>query len=298
MSSWQARLTSSILRQTLKRRLARAENAAQASTSMNISLQLGIPSGVRIREAPCGGVPGEWVEPTAREVAGTLLYLHGGGYFTCSPRTHRPITTAFAKAGFRVFAPDYRLAPEYPFPAAVLDAVASYRGLREAADAPLVIAGDSAGGGLSLSTMLTLRDQGDRLPKAAALFSPFTDLTGSGASRQTNDKRCAMFSGTGLEWVPLAYAGQEDPRNPLASPLWADLTGLPPLLIHVGADETLLDDSTRLAESATAAGVTVELRIWPAVPHVWQIFHRFIPEGRESLMEASAFLRTALAATQ
>ncbi len=265
---------------------------------MNISIQRRIPRGVLLKQATVGGVAGEWLEPDQSGVPGTLLYLHGGGYFTCSPRTHRPITTAFAKAGLRVFAPDYRLAPEHPFPAAVLDAVASYRGLREAAPhTPIVIAGDSAGGGLTLATILKLRDEGDPLPSAAVLFSPFTDLTGSGPSRQVNDKLCAMFPGTGLEWVSLGYIGDADPRDPLASPLWADLTGLPPLLIHVGACETLLDDSTRLAERARAAGVSVELKIWPKVPHVWQIFHRFIPEGRESLREAAAFLRAALERT-
>ncbi len=296
MGSWQARLTSSILRQTFKPLLARAGGAKSARRVMNVELTPPTPFGVRIRTAVEGGIRGEWVEPSKRPAWGHLLYLHGGGYFTCSPRTHRAITTAFAKAGLRVFAPSYRLAPEHPFPAALDDAVASFRSMRETAGGPLAIGGDSAGGGLSLATMLKLRELGEPLPARAVLFSPFTDLTGSGPSRQANDGRCAMFRGVGMEWVVLGYAGSESElRNPLVSPLFADLAGLPPLLIHAGADETLLDDSTRLAERARAAGVDVSLKIWPSVPHVWQLFHHVIPEGGRSIAEAVEFLKAMLA---
>jgi acetyl esterase/lipase len=226
-----------------------------------------------------------------------LLYLHGGGYFACSARTHRPFTTAFAKSGLRVYAPDYRLAPENPFPAGLNDAVAAWHAVRAQTGAAtaMVIGGDSAGGGLALATMLKLRDGGAALPAAAALFSPLTDLIGIGASRQINDRRCAMFYGSGLARATEFYLAETggDPRDALASPLYADLRGLPPLLIHVGADETLRDDSTELAARARAAGVRVELTVWPVVPHVWQMFHAFVPEGRQSLAAASAFLRRA-----
>jgi acetyl esterase/lipase len=227
-----------------------------------------------------------------------LLYLHGGGYFACSARTHRPLTTAFATRGFKVFAPNYRLAPENPFPAAVMDAVAAYRAVRSEAgeSTPIVMAGDSAGGGLALATLVKLRDEGDALPAGAALFSPLTDLAGTGNSRQTNDKRCAMFHGKGLARAAEFYLCGAEPGDPLASPLYADLKGLPPLVIHVGADETLLDDSTMLAARARAAGVTVELQVWPAVPHVWQLFHPFLPEGRQSLDRAAEFLSRAVTA--
>jgi acetyl esterase/lipase len=256
------------------------------------------PSAVKVAPATLGGVPGEWVESASKPAAAVLLYLHGGGYFACSARTHRPFTTAFAR-GLRVYAPDYRLAPENPFPAGLDDAVAAWHALRAevGASARMVIGGDSAGGGLALATMLRLRAEGAALPAAAALFSPLTDLVGIGESRRTNDRRCAMFHGAGLARATEFYMASTgcDPRDPLASPLFADLRGLPPLLIHVGADETLRDDSTELATRARDAGVRVELTVWPAVPHVWQLFHPFVPEGRQSLASASAFLRQAAA---
>ncbi len=223
-----------------------------------------------------------------------LLYLHGGGYFGCSAETHRPITSFFALQDFRVFAPDYRLAPENRFPAAVEDAVAFYRALLNMGYSPkrIVVSGESAGGGLALSLMLALRAAGVPLPAAAALFSPWTDLAATGDSIRTNSDRCAMFDGAGVAFSARYYLGDADPRNPLASPLYADLAGLPPLLIHVGADEVLLDDSTRLAERARAAGVSVELKIWPVVPHAWQLVPHLVPEARQSLRESAAFLRT------
>jgi len=292
MASWQAHFVSFVLRHTFKRRLARAKDAWHARAILN-SGWFKTPRDVRITQTILGGVPGEWIECGAP--SDVLLYLHGGGYFACSARTHRAYTTAFARLGFKVFAPDYRLASENPFPAAVIDAVAAYRAVRAEAGAstPVFIGGDSAGGGLALAAMVKLRDEGDALPTAAVLFSPLTDLAGTGKSRHTNDTRCAMFHGAGLARGAGFYLCGADPRNPLASPLYADLRGLPPLLIHVGADETLLDDSTQLAERARAAGVTVELKVWEAVPHVWQLFHPFVPEGRQSLVEASEFLKAA-----
>jgi acetyl esterase/lipase len=155
----------------------------------------------------------------------------------------------------------------------------------------MVVAGESAGGGLALSLMLALRAAGVPLPAAAALFSPWTDLAATGDSIRTNSGRCAMFNGPDVAASARYYLGDTDPRNPLASPLYADLAGLPPLLIHAGADEVLRDDSTRLAERARAAGVPVELKIWPVVPHAWQLAPHLIPEARQSLRESAAFLR-------
>ncbi|HEV2611653.1 MAG TPA: alpha/beta hydrolase fold domain-containing protein [Noviherbaspirillum sp.] len=292
MSSWQARSFSFFLRHTFKRKLARAHTAEDARRLFNTGG--GKPmSGVRYTPAVMGGVPGEWVEPDRGSGQATLLYLHGGGYFACSPRSHRPITGFYARQGFRVFVPDYRLAPEHPFPAAIDDAESVYRALLDSGvpSSGLVISGDSAGGGLCLSLLLRLRERGIPLPAGAALFSPLTDLAGTGESLVRNDKRCAMFFGSRMGIAPSLYLGDADPRNPLASPLYADLAGLPPLLIHVGEDEVLLDDSTRLAALARDAGVPVELRTWPAVPHVWQLFHGVIPEGVESLASAGVFLK-------
>jgi acetyl esterase/lipase len=229
-----------------------------------------------------------------------LLYLHGGGYFACSAETHRPITAFFALYGFRVFALDYRLAPENRFPAAADDAVAFYRSLLSAGYPPqrIVLSGESAGGGLALSLMLALRAAGVPLPVAAALFSSWTDLAATGDSIRTNTHRCAMFDGAGVAFSARYYLGDTDPRNPLASPLYADLASLPLLLIHGGADEVLCDDSTRLAERAQAAGVPVELNIWPVVPHAWQLAPHLIPEARQSLRESAAFLRAHSAAPE
>jgi len=294
MASWQAHLLSFTLRHTFKRKLARAKDAGHARAILNGG-RFKTPSDVRIVSATLAGVSGERVESRPESNAGVLLYLHGGGYFACSARTHRPYTTFFAQCGFRVFAPDYRLAPEHPFPAAVIDAVAAWRAVRAEAGAatPIFIAGDSAGGGLALAAMLKLRDEGGALPAAAALFSPLTDLAGLGESRRFNDKHCAMFHGAGLARAAEFYMAGGDPRDPFASPLYADLHGLPPLLIHVGGHETLLDDSKLLAERARAAGVPVALTVWPVVPHVWQLFHPFVPEGRQSLAAAAAFLGEA-----
>ena len=300
MASWQAHTMSFFLRHTFKPHLARAKNAQHARAIMNGGV-FKTPAAVKITPAALGGVPGEWVESVSQPATAVLLYLHGGGYFACSARTHRPFTTAFAQRGLRVYAPDYRLAPENPFPAGLDDAVAVWHAVRVEAGAstPMAIGGDSAGGGLALATMLKLRDEGAALPVAAALFSPLTDLIGAGESRRTNDRRCAMFHGSGLARATEFYMADTggDPRNPLASPLYADLRGLPPLLIHVGADETLRDDSTELAARARAAGVRAELIVWPVVPHVWQLFHPFVPEGRQSLAAASAFLRQAAVAS-
>jgi acetyl esterase/lipase len=287
-----------VLRHTFKRQLSRAKDAQAARAVMNGSI-FKTPQDVKITPANLGGVPGEWVESASQPASAVLLYLHGGGYFACSARTHRPFTTAFAQAGFRVYAPDYRLAPENPFPAGLIDAVAAWHAVRAEVgpSVPMVIGGDSAGGGLALATMLKLRGEGAPLPAAAALFSPLTDLIGIGESRRTNNRRCAMFYGADLSRATDFYVAQTggDPRDPFISPLYADLRGLPPLLIHVGADETLRDDSTELAARARAAGVTVDLTLWPAVPHVWQMFHRFVPEGRRSLAAAAAFLRNQAA---
>ncbi len=295
MASWQAHAVDAALRLFVKRRLpqdldihkirARIEKAAQSRIK-----------GVRISQARVGCL-GEWVEvPGVPQDAPVMLYLHGGGYVVCSPRTHRPITAFFARAGFRVFCPDYRSAPEHVFPAAVDDALSSYEGLLSRGVDPgrIVIAGDSAGGGLTLALLIALRDRKRPLPAAAALLSPWTDLAITGETVRTNARRDAYISGPAAERTAAMYYGTADPRHPLVSPLYADLHGLPPIIIHVGQREVLRDDSTRLAERLRAAGCDVALSVWPVVPHVWQIFHRIVPEGRKSLGEMTEFLRQRL----
>lgn len=257
-----------------------------------------LPSGWRLRESADPSLRGEWVERGKPGTAPRLvLYLHGGGYFFCSPRTHRPITFGLAAAAdVSLFALDYRLAPEHRFPAALDDAVAAYRALIGAGFAPerIAIAGDSAGGGLALATLLALRDAGAPLPAAAALFSPWTDLAATGETLVTNDRSDVMFYGRSIGLAARFYLGDSAADTPLASPLYGDLRGLPPLLIQASDSEVLLDDSRRLAEKAARAGVPVEVKTWHKLPHAWQLFSPFLPEAREALTEAGAFIRRHL----
>ncbi|AET88119.1 Alpha/beta hydrolase fold-3 domain protein [Burkholderia sp. YI23] len=243
---------------------------------------------------------GEWLSPATRASA-TILYLHGGGYYFCSPRSHRAITFGLAtRAHASVVSLDYRLAPEHRFPAALDDSVAAYR--RLLADGvpaqSIVIAGDSAGGGLALATLLALRDAADPLPAAAVLFSPWTDLTCAGESMRFNEGRDPMYHASVFPRVAAQYLGGADARDPYASPLFGDFTGLPPLMIHVGDTELLLDDSTRVATKARAAGVRVDMQTWRDVPHIFQIWAPFMPEARESLTRAAAFIDAATCAAR
>jgi monoterpene epsilon-lactone hydrolase len=247
------------------------------------------PRGLRAQSF--GAVPGEWLTPVETPAA-TLLYLHGGAFFCGSPQKYRSIAAFFAGAGFAVFTPAYRLAPEHPFPAALEDVKVAYAALAaERALQPIVVAGDSAGGGLALSLMGALRDEGLALPRAAALFSPWTDLAVTGQSARLNESKDAVFSRRMLKIAARNYLRDASAKNPLASPLYADLRGLPPLLLQTGADEMLRDDAVRLADRAREAGVEAQLRIWPTVPHGWQLSDGLMPEARESLALAAEFLR-------
>lgn len=260
-----------------------------------------VPAGWRLTEH-CGPahapLTGEWLEPIADTTRAaplrTLLYLHGGGYYFCSPKSHRSLVFALAvHTGARTFSLDYRLAPEHPFPAALDDALAAYRKLLEDGTPPesIVVAGDSAGGGLALALLVALRDAGDPLPAAGLLFSPWTDLAATGDTLTSNDGLDPMFRGAAIGRAAKLYLGTTSATHPYASPLYADLTSLPPLLIQAGSTEVLLDDARRVAERARAAQVEVDFEIWPNVPHVWQLFVPFIPEGRAALERAAAFAR-------
>ena len=255
------------------------------------------PIRVRVRPARDGEPPGEWIIGRNAPV-GTLLYLHGGAYVLCSPETHRPITAAFARRGFRVFAARYRLAPEHPFPAALDDAVSAYRSLLDSGSSAgtLVLAGDSAGGGLVLAMLLRLRDEGLPMPAGAVLFSPWADLSLSGDTLRTNEPHDVMFHNRYAAWLASHYLGGSDPADPYLSPVFGDFRGLPPLMVHVGGTELLLDDARRVAERAQAAGVRVALRIWADVPHGWQIFVPFLPEARRSIQDGASFLRDCIRA--
>jgi len=241
-----------------------------------------------------GSVKGEWLQLTG-DPQQIIYYLHGGGYVACSPETHRAFTSALSRAAnARVFALDYRLAPEHRFPAAVEDAVAGYRWLLDQGADPreIVIGGDSAGGGLTMATMVALRDAGVRLPRAAFVISPWTDMSCAGNSLDRNDECDPMFYGAGVRWMAPVYVGDASPCDPLASPIYADLSKLPPLLIHVSDTEVLLDDSMRLADRAKQCGVDVELRVWNDLPHAWPVFLAFrLPESFQALGEIAQFIQ-------
>ena len=240
------------------------------------------------------GVPAEWVVAPGAAADRVLLYLHGGGYVIGSVDTHRDLAGRLSRAAAaRVLVLDYRLAPEHPYPAAVEDATTAYRWLLHngATPARTVIAGDSAGSGLTVATLVVLRDTGDPLPAAGVCLSPWVDLEGIGASMTTKAGVDPIVQKPGLLWFASRYLGGADPRTPLAAPLYADLHDLPPLLIHVGTAETLLDDASRLAERAKAAGVTVTLEAWEDMIHVWHLFAAMLPEGQQAVDRVGEYVR-------
>jgi acetyl esterase/lipase len=250
---------------------------------------------ISIEPIDINGIAGEWVSATESSNEHAMLYLHGGGYILGSSRTYRDLTSRIAAAaGVRVMVIDYRLAPENQFPAAIEDAVNAYRWLINNGFKPenIAIGGDSAGGGLTLATLLSLRDAGESLPAVAALISPWTDLAGTGESLVKLAETDPWLNPHSL--LPMAglYLGETDARNPLASPLYADLQGLPPLLIQVGTDEILLDDSTRLAQRALAANVTTTLDVWQDMWHVWHLFAEQLPEGQQAIGKMAEFIRS------
>jgi acetyl esterase/lipase len=246
-----------------------------------------------VERVDAGGVPGEWLTPRGADPARVLYYLHGGGFVACSPATHRRMVARIAlAAGVRALVIDYRLAPEHPFPAALDDSLAGYRFLLASGVRPeqIVIAGDSAGGNLTLTTMLALRESGEPLPAAGVCISPATDLTQSGDSFLGRADVEAMLSVPFCRTVRGLYLPNMTEPNPLASPLHAKLHGLPPLLVHVGTHEMLYDDSTRLVASARDAGVDVEFKAWEGM---WHVFHSFdgVPEATSAVREVAAFIK-------
>ncbi|NOT56208.1 MAG: alpha/beta hydrolase [Deltaproteobacteria bacterium] len=256
----------------------------------------GFPSAGETKCTPvtAGGVPAEWIAATGAADDRVILYVHGGGYVMGSIATHRELVARLSKAsGARGLALDYRLAPEHPFPAAVDDALAAYRWLLSQNIKPsnIVVAGDSAGGGLAVATLLAIRDAKLPLPAAGVGISPWVDMEGLGESMTTRAKVDPVVQKQGLLGMAQLYLGGKDAKSPLAAPLHADLAGLPPLLIQVGDAETLLSDSTRLAEKAKKAGVKVELEVWPEMPHVWHLFAPFLPEGQQAIEKIGKYVR-------
>jgi epsilon-lactone hydrolase len=302
MASWQAGFLQAVLRWMVKRkahlpidpvetrRKVRGGRLSRKLLSRINGFRAGAVNGDQVAPAP-------WLAPNSGL---GVLYLHGGGYFFCSPQTHRPMTLGLAtRLKAPVWAPDYRLAPENPYPAALDDALATYRHLLETEPArQWVLAGDSAGGGLCLALAGRIRSLGLRTPLALLLYSPWTDLTCSGASLLTNDRSCSIFSAQSVRFAASLYPGPTAPGHPEISPLFADLSGLPPMLVFAANEEALLDDSTRLVERARASGVEVQFERVGGVPHAWPVFQRLLPEGREAMRISGEFVDLQITAHQ
>lgn len=275
----------------------RPENATVAESRAGfeqLASMFPLADDVETEAVDAGGVPAEWVRvPESREDR-VLLYVHGGGYVIGSLNTHRELVSRIARAAqATALNVDYRLAPEHPFPAAVEDSTAAYRWLLDTGQkaSRVAVAGDSAGGGLTLATLLALRDAGAPAPAAGACLSPWTDLEGTGASAQPGGADDPLLELEGLLEMGRQYFADGDPRHPHAAPLYADYTDIPPLLIQVGTRELLLDDATRVAERARAAGVAVEIEQWEGLIHVWQLFGPNVPEAVEAVGRIGEFIR-------
>jgi epsilon-lactone hydrolase len=294
MASPQCEKLVKILREN--RRPGRTPSIEKLRANMD---RMALPPGddVVAEAVTAGGVPAEWVfTPDATD--NVLLYLHGGGYVMGSPTSHRKLAGDLSRAsGARVLLLDYRLAPEAPLPAGVDDAVAAYRWLLESGSAPeaIAIGGDSAGGGLTVAALIASREAGLPAPAAAVCISPWADMTCQGESYKTRAERDPMVGDGDLQRFADWYLNGADPMDPLASPARADLQGLPPMLIHVGDNEVLLDDSRLLAERAGADGVDVKLDVWPEMFHVWHVFAGRIPESTAAVEQIGTFLQDRLA---
>ncbi len=346
-SSWQSKLVTALVRARMRPHAYKPIDASWVRDNM------GRPRALRRLFARAIGASasllgeqglwpgGELVSAShLKQQSPVLLYLHGGGFIACSPETHRIlVSTLVQRLQTRAYVPQYRLAPEYPYPAALHDAIRAWRYLteeRHIAPSRIVIAGDSAGGGLALSLALYLKslNSGDNaqcemqtrtqlqtqsqsqaqsptqsqaqaltqdiptdsvqshMPAALVLFSPWTDLAATGNSLEENSEKCAMFAAITIRRAASLYVGNHAPFDPLVSPVYADFSGMPPMLIHASTDEVLRDDSVRVAERAKAANVDVTFRMWRSVPHVWQFFSAVLPEARESLNDVVDFVST------
>ncbi len=253
-----------------------------------------VPGGVSVSRQVRGGVGGDLVSPDGHAGPPRILYLHGGGYEWGSPRTHRNLIATLAlRADRAVFAGDYRLAPEHPAPAALEDALAVYQAMVTDAGQGVAVAGDSAGGGLTLALAVAVRDRGLPAPTCVALISPWVDLTMSGASIRTNQDSDALLSPGAIERSAAGYVAELGPDDPICSPLEADLARLPPMLIHVGGGELFLSEDQELARRAEAAGVDVELRVFDGLWHAFHVHTGMLSDADEALDEIGRFLTRA-----
>ncbi len=262
-----------------------------------LSDRVGVGAKTTIKEVDANGVAGEMVTADGATEDTVTLYLHGGGYVIGSPRTHRELARRLSvETGGSILVIDYRLAPENPFPAAVEDSVSAYLWLLESGLDPsiLSVAGDSAGGGLAVATLVSLKDQGIPLPSCGVAISPWVDLEVIGESMTTRADVDPMVQRDGLITMAQTYLNGADSRSPLAAPLYADLSGLPPLLIQVGTRETLYDDAIRLACHAVEAGLKVTFEPWDEMIHVWHLFAPLLDEGQQAIERIGEFIRNSM----
>jgi len=255
------------------------------------------PSGVPTKSEKIGELTAEWVLPPNAHPEQVMLYLHGGGYSIGSIETHRGLVAKIAKdANIKALAIDYRLAPEHPFPAALEDAVHAYHWLLDQgyASDQIILAGDSAGGGLVMALQLCLKEMQVALPAGSILFSPWVDLGFTGESVKTHQYSDPIVNASKVKAWGEAYAGEYPLTHPMISPLFGELSGLPPVMIQVSDAEVLTDDSIRLAHAIEMAGGVVHLQVWEGLIHVWQLFWRYIPEAREALEHTIGFIHRQL----
>lgn len=293
--SFKSRFWRTILRATFKnKKLSIAE--LRANGVKNSKMLGEVSKNITVEKINMEGIQAEWLIPFSSSARSekVILYLHGGGYVTGSIEDHRMMCGLLANAtGVKVLIPEYRLAPEHPFPAALDDALKVYQWLLDQgySSANMIIAGDSAGGGLSVATVLALKEKSGSLPAAVVCLSPWADLALTGQSHTTKAKAEAILNKDVLREWALCYTDESNLTNPLVSPVHGDFHGFPPLLIQVGSEEILLDDSTLLAEKARSAGVDVTLKIWDGMWHVWQALGDLIPENKKTFEEIGQFVQ-------
>jgi monoterpene epsilon-lactone hydrolase len=296
MVSWQARALEAylVIKRLLSDQSGNLDVAKERADVESMAKMFKPLSPIQCEPVVANGVPAEWICPRGATPARTVLFLHGGSFNSGSIVSHRTLAGNVAlAAGARSLLIDYRLAPEHPFPAAIEDARAAYQWLLAQGITPrqLVVAGDSAGGTLVLALLVQLRDQRQPLPAAGVCLSPAPDLTFSSESWTFNARKDLMLDARKERKSVEIYLKGADPRGPLASPSFADLSGLPPLLIQIGSHELLLSDAERLGERARAAGVDVTLEVWPGMQHEWQFAADFLPEGRRAIARVGEFVK-------
>ena len=294
--SIRASIISLVMKYTIRKQFDQLEEVSSLREAMDAGASLGgkLPDKVAVVPQSIDDVAAEWVTIEGIDQNKVILYFHGGGYIVGTPDSYRDIAWRLGEmAGCRVLLVDYRLAPESPFPAAVEDATSAYRWLLDEGFAAenIALCGDSAGGGLSVATALNIKNLGLPQPACAMLMSPWVDLACTGDSHEYNDGKDCILTHRALEKMAAFYLGDRDRKAPLASPLYGDLSGLCPMMIHVGSTEVLYSASESLAECVTAAGGKAELEVWPKMPHVFPVFAARIPEGMAALKKMAVYFK-------